>query len=413
MNQRHLVSVLALALAALLPVASAGAAQLLEPVARDQVPASLARPAAMQMHRAPGTELEHRLVQVSRPLDSARKLAPAPQPYQARSREYWMTVDADQLAQGVELATTAARAVVRVSPVADARELESIDLAIAPPNGTAMPLKRAVDSIADSDDLHAVGMQVASGAKAFVLSPRLGSGRFVLSSSKAEGRYLIHVLDAHSTLKVGLQASRATVLDGGVVRLRLAVTDAGHERPVTAASGMVVAPDGATFALTFKHAAGHTMQADFVADASHSRGPELWRAQAFVETEHGGLGVSRDVRTAFAVSAPTARFSDAVTVTQGDNGIAFEIGIRASHASRYQVSGVLYGTAADGAMHPAALAQAAAWREAGSATLPLAFSADAIHASDVHAPWELRDLRLVDQGTMQLLERRSRAMIVN
>jgi len=84
--------------------------------------------------------------------------------------------------------------------------------------------------------------------------------------------------------------------------------------------------------------------------------------------------------------------------------------IEAGAASRFQVSGVLYGTTSDGTLRPLALAQSASWIEAGHGSIGLDFDADIIAASGLHAPFEVRDLRLVDQATMGLLERRERAL---
>ena len=80
-------------------------------------------------------------------------------------------------------------------------------------------------------------------------------------------------------------------------------------------------------------------------------------------------------------------------------------------ASRYQASAVLYGTGADGQLHPAAIAQSAAWLERGKTSLNLRYDASSL-ATALGAPWELRDLRLVNQADMGLLERRERALVL-
>lgn len=410
-NKQTLIALLA---TSLMVVAPAFAGQLLAPQSSDQVPRALVAAGALEVPTRDPARIEHQTVRVSRPLDASRKLAAQPQPHVAESRGYWMSADGRQLQRGVRLATTAPRAVVRVSPVGQARVLTPADLEIEPLAAAGKrPLRRAASAMADADELRAAGMRVAPGAMAFVLAPKLGSGQFRLSAGSAEGHYLIHVLDAQSDVKAKLSASRATVLDGQTVTLHLAVTEAGQTRKVSAASGIVVAPDGTSFPLEFEIRADGRVLARFEVDAEHSRGPELWRAQAFVEFEHRGASILRDVRTAFAVSAPTARFTGDVAIERRADGLRVGIGMAASHASRFEVSGVLYGSAADGSLQPAALAQTAAWREPGEATLTLRFSAASLAASGLEAPWQLRDLRLVDQGTMQLVERRSKAYAVH
>ena len=64
-------------------------------------------------------------------------------------------------------------------------------------------------------------------------------------------------------------------------------------------------------------------------------------------------------------------------------------------------------------MRAVALGQSAAWLEAGKGQIGLSFDTDVVAASGLHAPFEVRDLRLVDQATMSLIERRGRAVVVD
>ena len=59
-----------------------------------------------------------------------------------------------------------------------------------------------------------------------------------------------------------------------------------------------------------------------------------------------------------------------------------------------------------------AIAHAARWLDAGSASIELVFDASALAGSAVRPPYELRDLRLVNQADMSLVERRERAAIL-
>jgi hypothetical protein len=58
---------------------------------------------------------------------------------------------------------------------------------------------------------------------------------------------------------------------------------------------------------------------------------------------------------------------------------------------------------------PAAVAHSAAWLDRGTATLDLQFDSAALLPSGLDAPYELRDLRLINQADMSLIERRERA----
>src|SRR5262249_17868338 len=141
-----------------------------------------------------------------------------------------------------------------------------------------------------------------------------------------------------------------------------------------------------------------------------SAGPQLWEAHAFTASQAGRLTVLRDATTAFAVVAPSARFGGGASVTQDAAGVHVALAVDTAAPSRYQVSAVLYGTGAAGALHPAAMAQSAAWIEHGG-TLSLGF--DAASLGGLHAPFELRDLRLANQADMGTIERRERGLAFN
>jgi hypothetical protein len=75
---------------------------------------------------------------------------------------------------------------------------------------------------------------------------------------------------------------------------------------------------------------------------------------------------------------------------------------------RYEVTGTLFATGADGIARPVAQAASAAWLEPGERQLALAF--DRRHVPlGYGAPYELRQLQLRDQARMGMLETRDRA----
>ena len=77
--------------------------------------------------------------------------------------------------------------------------------------------------------------------------------------------------------------------------------------------------------------------------------------------------------------------------------MALRIGVGGA-ASRYQVSGVVYGSAADGSLQPLAMARSAAWLEPGRASVRLQVDDASLRASGLVRPSELRDLRLTNPG---------------
>jgi len=58
------------------------------------------------------------------------------------------------------------------------------------------------------------------------------------------------------------------------------------------------------------------------------------------------------------------------------------------------------------------VAHSAAWIEAGPATLVLAFDREPLREAGFGAPYEIRDLRLMDQGRMGLLHQQARGVMI-
>ena len=60
-----------------------------------------------------------------------------------------------------------------------------------------------------------------------------------------------------------------------------------------------------------------------------------------------------------------------------------------------------------------AVAHSAAYLAAGHGALELAFDRELVAASGLRAPFEVRDLRLIDQGNMGLLHRQARGLVIS
>ncbi|MEO8802275.1 MAG: DUF4785 domain-containing protein [Rudaea sp.] len=389
---------------------------LLAPGAHDQVPTHVIAPVQAKALASPAhaaATLDHTPVHVSRVLSGDQALNIEPTPYQAQSREFWSDVGESQLHSGVAFTTTAPGALIRISPQGDSgATLDPASLMIRS-NGRVRSANAISSAVADADALQSVGMPVAKGTLAFRLAPSAGMGEMQLSTQQAHGRFLVQVLDAGSPLVLDLSADRDTVLVGSTITFRTALTNAGAPHGLALASGIVTAPDGYSADLQFVRNTDGSFSATFTPDAAHSVGPQLWEAQVFSASHSGKLVVQRDAKTAFAVSAPTAQFGSDVQLTSDANGMQIDLPVNAASASRYQVSGVLYGTGSDGALHPAALAQSAQWLTSGNGSIGLHFDAASLNSASLHAPYELHDLRLIDQANMAVIERLQRALAID
>uniref|UniRef100_UPI002147E17F DUF4785 family protein n=1 Tax=Tahibacter caeni TaxID=1453545 RepID=UPI002147E17F len=342
------------ALAASIALSLAGVAQAAElrlsaPAAGDQVPTRLS---ANPDTRATAA-LDHTPVSVSWALDAAEPLAERPQAFVQQSREYWLDANEAELRRGIVLPTTADAALIRISPHGGNRSRLTVDDLVIRNGAVELDGRVATQSLVDETALRAAGMDVSDGTVIARLSPAAGKGRLELAVPAASGSYLIHVFEPTSTTVLSLAAARDTVLAGQPLRVTAALQGA----KALTAKGLLTAPDGHTQPFELQQQADGSWQADVVPDAAHARGPGLWEVHAFASGGSSRLPVQRDAKTAFALSRPSARLDGTVASAEaGRGGLSLSVGIEAASASRYQLAGVLYGTAADGTRRPAAYA---------------------------------------------------------
>lgn len=382
--------VAALAASATLFVAGlAHAAQPLLPAgASDQVPTRLS------VLPAPSGAIERKPVAFSWALDPDAELSDTA-PFQAESREYWMTVEGSELARGVPLQMTAPGALIRVSPAKGSLGLRAGDFSV-----NAAGRKIGVAQAADADALRKAGMDASAGTQIIRLGEGSGAGRHVLRAANARGRYVVHVFEPASDRVLFARADRNHALAGTPMRVSIGATDAGRKAAV-ASQALLVAPDGSSQSVAVRDAVGGGQEAEFTVPATASQAKGLWELQVFADVGD----VPRDARTAFAVAQPTARFSGIFGVDAAN--LRVSLPVEAASPGRYEARGTLYASAKDGSLRPVSQAHAAAWMDTGDGMLVLQFARAHVPAG-YGAPFEVRQLELNDQGRMAPIESRTR-----
>lgn len=403
MNPTSKASSMRLLALALLPVAALALAQrgpaLAPPAAGDLVVGQLVAGV-----RTPAADVERRPLEFFQPLAADTRLEAAP-PHLAESREYWQRVDGDALRAGYALALTAPGAVVLVSPAAGAEPLVRSQLAIDS-NGSRLPLDRAGDTLVDAQALRAAGMEVAPGSVGFRLRPGFEADAALVVAG-ALGDYVLHVFEPASRDVASARAQADTVHAGGTVQVQVALAGGGR---IEAASGVLVSPAGQAFDVDYAAAADGGLVGTVAVPAGAGGEPGLWDLRTSVAASGRAGAFQRDVRIAVAVVAPVARLNGEVerAVRRVDGALELRLGIEVASAGRYELRGVLHGSDGKGARVALGLAQAAAWLEPGTGTLALAFPV--LSGGSVSGPFELRDLQLVDQTRIAVLERRALAL---
>lgn len=377
----------------------------------DQVVRQLAAaPAAMAGQR---NTLDRTPSSLSWPLDPAAPLDAQPKPYVDESREYWRNVTAAELRAGVHLATSANGALIRFSPHAGTTAtLDVARMQVQSANGR-FTAQQAFRNIADAQQLHAAGMAVPQGSTIVHLDDAVGSAGIHISALAPQGSWLVHVYEPRSSLVLSLRAERDTVLAGDPVQVRASLEGGARLQRL---GGLLTSPGGSSQAFDFARQPDGTFLAAVTPDARGIGAPGLWEIHAFGHAADGAQTIDRDARTAIAVSHAGARLNGEWQPSRSaarQPGIAMDIGVEVAVPSRYQLAGVLYGSDPAGELRPAAVAHSAVWLEPGMGQIPLHFDAAALAPAGLSAPYELRDLRLIDQAGMSLLERRERAVAID
>lgn len=366
--------------------------------AGDLVPSTLVSAKAAL---SPGMQLESLPVRFSWVLPADQKIE-AQQPFVRESKEYWTRVPGAELAKGTTVRTTAKGALIRLSPVSsDAKSAAAIsaeDIVITAA-GKSLQGRAAMANAAGDAELKMAGTAFPDGTLAFQLKDEVGHGAITLALSKAAGDYLVHVFEPNSNEVLKLSMDRITANHGQ--RYKVFATYNGGEA-LDAIDGMVSAPNGAQVDLSFKRADDGRYVAEVAHDALAGAGQGLWEVHAFAAAK--GASVQRDAKTAFASSIPRAQLGAGVRTVQNDDGsLAMNFKLRVAAESRFEVRGTLYGMD-DGKMRPAAQASAAAMLKPGNGQLELVFDADTMAKIGVAAPYQIRDLTLVDQADLSTVE---------
>lgn len=392
---------LGLALSATVHAAPASQTLRLEAAtASDLIPATLVTAKATHL---PGMQLETQALRLSWALPADSRIETTA-PFVQLSREYWTTASAEALSQGTTIHTTAPGALIRLSPIGPAKRALldpfAVELRAA---GKSYVNGEGFANAANVAELNATGAEFSQGTVAFKLKPELGSGDLGIRLPNAPQAYLLHVFEPNSKEVLSLTTDRAVVQHGALFKVIARMNDGDA---LSAIQGALTAPGGQTFDLLFKRSGDGSYVATVRHDALIGAAPGLWEVHAFTGSANG---VQRDARTAIASSIPRARLSGTASRTvESDGAIRVSLPVTVAASGRYEVRGTLYGVdASTGVLRPAAMAHAAAQLAGGAQELELVYDAATLRAAGVNPPLEIRDLTLMDQASLSVMEQRA------
>ena len=372
----------------------------------------------------PTYNTNHEPVSFSWPLQADHPLRLDDRPFTKISREYWERVTASELEKGVSIDVVTPGSVIRVNPVpgtvpAGVPALEPSQLEITTRSDQLMDATSATETLAREADLERADIRFPKGTLALRLKPELGSGRFRLKAhgiqAQAGARYLVSVLEPRSPVVLAVTTSSQTFLPGSMVRSKILLQDGSRPILIETARGRVVAPDGREAELRINPLGDGSLSASLPLHRLEAGAAGMWEIKVSVVGTVDGQTVRRDLRTAFAFSLPTARLTGDTGVQLPDSttsGLTIRFPVEVAAEGRYEVRGILYGTDAHGKLAPMGAADTAAWLPDGVGNLTLRFAPGVIHQPAFHSPYEVRDLRLMDQSRMGVLFRQRRGLVI-
>ena len=335
-----------------------------------------------------------------------------PQVSSIESRQYWLDVTGHDLATGVDLPLTAPGAVIRVSALEGGSQLQ-LD-----PSRLQLSVDRhsldiaALQDVTTGSTMQRQGMAVPEDSLAFRLPADVEVASLNVRHPGAAGdqALVIHVFEPNSSWVARMTAPRTNFLAGQPIEFGLSLSNGSVSFDIEQVDAMLVSPDaGQVWSLSQRGADGG-LGGQVPLDGL-SAAPGLYEAHAYIDQQIKDLVVRRDVKIAFSVAPPAGRFTGQVRQNLA-TGFGLDLGIEVVTAGRYQVNGEIFGTNAFGQLQPLAMAQAAALLEPGAGSIRLDLDTNVLQASGLAAPFEVRNLQLLDQGRMYLLEERQRAIVI-
>jgi len=332
------------------------------------------------------------------------------------SRQYWFDTKGSALAQGISLPLTSRNAVIRISPLeADGNvriDARSVELSV---DGRPLDADRALRSVADGESLNRQGMPVPPSTLAFRLGDEVPPGVLGLRVQRVPGSQpmVVHVFEPESEWVAELSRSGHNAMAGELLEFDFALKQGARAAAVDSVQAVLTDPlAGQSWKLDVDAGAGRLTH-PAPADGFVSGFDGLYEAHVYLETRQQGLIIRRDLKLPVSVVPPLARFDGRSAVLSDDSGLRLTLGVENAAPGRFQVNAQVFGTDVDGNLQPLAFAQAAETLEQSFGTISLQIGADLLGASGLSAPFEVRNLELLDQGRMYVLQRHQRALLIS
>ncbi|MEL7487633.1 MAG: DUF4785 domain-containing protein [Pseudomonadota bacterium] len=357
-------------------------------------------------------------VQFSQMMEAGRDLQLGETGAAASSRSYYQRVTGADLSKGVDLVTQSSGAVVRLTPIGtsaasplrrgtgattstNGAALRMEDLEISRGGAEPVAVARPGAAVADAAALRSAQPGLFRDTLAFNVGDDLGKGRLRLRSRQqlaGAQEYMIHVFDKESALQLRAETDRMSYFLEDGVTARAELTGAAMRRRAEIRASLI-GPNGQRFPLDVRrNGKGLDITGRTPKNVNVVPG-ELWRVAISYRDGEGDAPLFRDVEAPIALGKRSAAIS---RVRAARDGV--KIAVNVSDAGRFEARAWVFARKGDGAAEGAMLAYAAEWLDAGRNTLTLTPDVEALKAAGYRAPFEIRQVQLLDQSRLMVLD---------
>ncbi|MCG7530281.1 DUF4785 family protein [Psychrobium sp. MM17-31] len=354
---------------------------------------------------APEATIEKQAVHFSRPL-TAHQLTAGDIGYRSVSDEYWLEIDGRTLNKGVELSINQPEAIIRLSAKQTGVNTLPADHAIDP---QTLELRKDSKLVEKAFTQRVTQEQLATASilansSAVRVSPSAGTGHFQLRVGQElapEQQYIVNVKEKGSAIEQQLSTSQQAYLTGQQASFNATVFSKQTELADAVHTAFIKAPSGDLTPVSIeKRDDGFSFKLP-QSLPENSRG-QLVELHVQSKAVMDNREVLRHGKIGFAVAQPTANMTiDSATLN------AAKVDLNVGSEGRYAVSGIVYGKDQSNKYVSMMESSSAYYLTPGKQSIELRFDKGILDKSNLVQPFVLRDVKLMDQSRVAVVQRQS------
>lgn len=353
----------------------------------------------------PPVAIEQQAVHFSRAM-AATKIVQGDIGYQSTSDEYWLEVDGRTLNKGMALSINQPEAIIRLSAkqtgayqLPDNHAIDPQSLELRKDNQL---VEKAFTQRVSQEQLATAS--ILANSSAVRVAPSAGTGRFQLRVGQELAptqTYIVNVKEKGSLIEQKLSTSQQAYLAGQTANFNAAMLDSNAAVSNAIHTAFIKAPNGDLSPVDIQRSgAGFEFKLPEQLPAD-SRG-QLIELHVESKAQHDGREMLRHGKIGFAVAQPTAN----MTIESASMNSAL-VDLNVGSEGRYAVSGIVYGQDSAGAYVPMMESSSAYYLSPGAQQVELRFDKKIMNSSSLSKPFVLRDVKLMDQSRVAVVQRQS------